>query len=643
MPVTGVFQADFGSFFDAVDKSEVKLKALDAGANRVETGLSRMATAFSGQKIIQDATLMAEVFERAGGAAAFTEKELARMGATGREAIEKLEALGQDVPDGLREMSAQAKQADESFDGLTSTVKSFAIGLVAAFSFDAIKGFVSDIMTTAGALADLSDQTRINVEELQFMSQAMSTFGVSTDELGRALFKLSNAIANGDDGVSDALLQMGMSIEEVRGMNGEELFLTIQNGLATLNGTLRDTTAVELYGEKLGRSMAGAAEGTQAAIDNARAFNNVMSQETVRALDEADEAIGRMMTNLTNMAANMIGPVAQGFNVLVDAAIKGASTWEIFVAMSKDLWHEWGTGTPQASELATVLDRLNQSAQATAQATQGATAATRAYIPATADMTGETKRLREETEKLNAARLKDFEDQTKRAALNQKFVDDMIRESELMADRAKFDAEQKVIQDNKLAAGAAWMKQAGEIAARNKELAEMEKVLTTEQEKQIPIIIGTGVAHEEAGTAAVTSTAAATAGYAQMGQQVALTAEAIRGMLAVAKVAAAANAIYQENSLFTTKSQLERIAAIPIPEFAGGVENFSGGLAKVHAGELLVNLPSGTSVIPKGAGGGGGITVSNTFNMVDTESNLARRVSETIMRTVRAGTQLGTT
>ena len=42
-----------------------------------------------------------------------------------------------------------------------------------------------------------------------------------------------------------------------------------------------------------------------------------------------------------------------------------------------------------------------------------------------------------------------------------------------------------------------------------------------------------------------------------------------------------------------------------IPGFAGGVQNFSGGLAKVHEGEVITNLPRGTNVIPAGAGDGG--------------------------------------
>ncbi len=52
-----------------------------------------------------------------------------------------------------------------------------------------------------------------------------------------------------------------------------------------------------------------------------------------------------------------------------------------------------------------------------------------------------------------------------------------------------------------------------------------------------------------------------------------------------------------------------------IPGFASGIENFPGGLAYVHQGELLVNMPRGTSVIPAGrSGSAGGHTFNITIN-----------------------------
>jgi len=82
-------------------------------------------------------------------------------------------------------------------------------------------------------------------------------------------------------------------------------------------------------------------------------------------------------------------------------------------------------------------------------------------------------------------------------------------------------------------------------------------------------------------------------------------------------------------------------AHIGVPHFAGGVENFAGGLAIVHKDEALVNLPAGTDVIPGGRGlGGGNVTVYNSFQIVDTESNIARRVADHLTRSVLAGRKI---
>ena len=88
------------------------------------------------------------------------------------------------------------------------------------------------------------------------------------------------------------------------------------------------------------------------------------------------------------------------------------------------------------------------------------------------------------------------------------------------------------------------------------------------------------------------------------------TAASIRAYAELQQYTNRANAILQRNKYWTTPSQLEEIANLPVPGSGGG--------------------------------GGGPITVNNTFNMVDTQANLARAVSEEIMRTIRAGTQLGT-
>lgn len=57
----------------------------------------------------------------------------------------------------------------------------------------------------------------------------------------------------------------------------------------------------------------------------------------------------------------------------------------------------------------------------------------------------------------------------------------------------------------------------------------------------------------------------------------------------------------------STAASLAKTFSRGLPSFSKGVENFGGGLAYVHKGEVLANLPKGTSVIPARdvqAGGG---------------------------------------
>jgi hypothetical protein len=607
MAVVGIFQADFASFVDAVQKAETQLRSFDSGAAKVESSLSRMTDTFSGRKVIQEATMMAEVFERAGGASSFTEKELARMAATGSEAVAKLTALGQDIPPGLQRIASETRSADKETSGLTTSVKNLAAGFAAMFTARAAFDFIKSTAAEAGALADLSAQTRIGVEELQVMGNAMAGFGVSTDELGRAVFGLSRRIANGDDGAADALAQMGLTLEDVRGLNGEELFLTIQRGLSKLQGGLRDTAAVELYGQKLGMSMAGAAEGTDAAIEAARRMNDVMSDETVRALDEADEAVQRMTRSLTNMAANVLGNAVLEVEALNRAAGQGATNWDLAIAKLKD-WGAQITGTGTGTEhLARLFDELNQQTALNTTTTQGAAAAAEAFVGPLETTAQAAKRAADALKELNKleadyAKLKSETSNANQLALMEDEAAAMKQRAEQEAMFAEQEIQSRLRRQEALNA---------QVAAES--AAEAQRVAANQAE--IDGLLAAGAAHQEAGAIAKAASDLTVAGYQGVAQQITMTGEAVREWIRLMQYTAEANAILSENSLFTTTSQKQRIAAI--------------------GGGFSANLPASASM-----GGGGGQTFHNTFQIVDTESNIAHRVSDNIMRQVKSGSQL---
>src|SRR5436190_16400906 len=101
MAIKGTLTADFSSFTAAVDAAEVKLQGFESDSRKVETSLTRMSNALQGNKMMQDATLMAEAVERIGGVAKLTEAELVRLGEQATEAIEKMHAAGKQVPPNL--------------------------------------------------------------------------------------------------------------------------------------------------------------------------------------------------------------------------------------------------------------------------------------------------------------------------------------------------------------------------------------------------------------------------------------------------------------------------------------------------------------------------------------------------------------
>jgi hypothetical protein len=650
MALTGVMGADFSKFTDAVDAAEIKLRQFEGGAAKVESALSRMGNAFSGQKVVQDATLMAKVFEDMGGAAAFTQKELARMSVTAEEAVKKLEALGKDVPDGIRKLADETKGAATSTESWTDNVKKLALqyltfqGIMAAGR--GAMNFIKDTIDQAGALSDLSASTRIAVEDLQTMQGAMREFGIEGDAMGRALFKASQAIAGGDAGVVAALKSMGLSLDEVRRMKGEELFTTLQNGLATLNGTARDTAAIELYGTKMASALGGAAEGTQAAIDRWRELNGVMSEETVAALDAAGENWDRLSQKITVWAAtNVLGPITKGLNDFLAVIEKGAAAEAGWARVKDALLEAMGKEKHYFDDLALSLGIDTQAKIDNATATDQDATAGRRNADAIFAQNDALKAQR-------AAWTQHIADQKERNENNQKGIDLMTRDAALMADRAKFDKEEAEIHKGKMAAGKAYVEQMSEIAKVNKTAREFDAETLkqqTEIEKENQALIKSwgeaGAASSEAGSQAVDGATQAAHAQAQLNTQINLTIGNVKEWIELQQYTAAANAILSQNGLFTSGSQYDAIARMG-SAFTGIQPRAGGG--PVAAGSAYVVGEAGPELFLPGVSGtiapnGGGASITNVFHLVDTESNLARRVSEHIMRSVRAGTQLATT
>lgn len=629
MSLEGKLVADFASFFDAVDKATVKFRSFEADAAKVARQLNTVSDSFSGRQIVQEATLMAEAIERAGGTAKLTDSELRRAGATAAEAAAKMKLLGMDVPAGIQKIADESRKADTAQKEWVGTVKNLALSFAGFVSIRAGLNFAKDIVADAGALRDLSNQTHINVEELQILAGAMSEFGVDADTLAKGLYTLSRKVAGGDDSVEKALAKMGMSLQQLEGLNGQELFLKIERGLAKLQGGMRDDVSSEIFGSRLGMAMAGAADDIEGAIAVWREHNTVIEEDAVNALDAYDEAIKRTEKSIQAMAANALGPLAEGFNYLNEAATRGAGYWDFLEANFLDTFDAMtglGTGT---ENLARLLDQLNQKSlqhQTTArdetevilEQSRELTAAEQAWnnVATAADAAAQSSvifgdGLPIEATKQQTDAVKEATAAEEAYRVNVKFTSEALDERETQLKELKTATEEAK------AATDAFMN---------------APTLNDRETQSVSGSIGplNGFALENV-----------IARFRQPGESD--PAAALQRALSTLEGQEGRYNVTDNRSFFDMQHDQLLLAQLRqlkesgnIPGFADGVENFRGGLAYVHKDEMLVNMPRGTSVIPS-AGGGAGINVTVQVNgaLIGTVRELADMVGAEFMKTIR--------
>lgn len=249
--------------------------------------------------------------------------------------------------------------SNKAFTDIVGTLKEVGAAFGLAFSVEAAVQFMDKVLGQASALQTLSAETRISTDDLQVLTTAVAGFNISGDQMGKALFQLSQRIAGNDTSVATAYALMGISIDQIKNKDALDLFLTTERGLATLQGTLRDTAAADLYGGRLGASMAALSTGIDGVIDKSKDMD-LATKESIKALADYKDAIDKAKASLGSIVLEIAGRSAQELNVLTDASEKGATKWQIFAAGTLDAFNQLtglGTGTEHTTKL---LDDLTQ-------------------------------------------------------------------------------------------------------------------------------------------------------------------------------------------------------------------------------------------------------------------------------------------
>ena len=307
--LTGRFDADFSNFTTAVDGATVKLKGFEADSNKVGQALTRMTDSFSGQKVMQEAALMTEAVERMGGVSQLTTKELQRIAPTVNEAIEKMNLLGVAVPEDMQKIAAATKGVTTEMSGMGDVMGEIQGMVAGAFTVQAVLNFGKQILDTSDAIIKMSDQTGMTIEQVQRLQYVSGQTSVSMESMVSAAQNVTAKLGDDDEGLNAGLKKLNINVDEFRKLDSYTQFMT----LATAIGNVKDPTqhaadAAAVFGKNwkeifplLNDQMAKlAADAT------------VVADKTVKAVDTLGDRITAAKGRLTGWGAEALSATMTG-------------------------------------------------------------------------------------------------------------------------------------------------------------------------------------------------------------------------------------------------------------------------------------------------------------------------------------------
>jgi len=355
MALSATFTANFSSFYAAVEKADLKLKDFGEGADKVGGRLNKMGDQFSGVKIVQEATLMARAVEEIGGVSKLTEKELARLGATAKEAVEKMKKMGIDVPKNLQDIADKTKTATKATNDWIGPLTKVASAMGIAFSVDAVKDFIRSVFAAASAVKDLSDQWGVSTKAVQQWSAAAKASGVESETVGKSLQFLTANLAEGSTAYKALLANVGLSYDKLRQMPLEEAYKQVISAIGGITDeTLQLDVALGLTGVSSKKMIGAIRDGFLEAAD----AQKYMSDETIKRLEAAEAAWEKFGNNVKIITGEFLGDFMRRSEVAF-------SSWGNYLTyLKKGLTDTFITGGNSAGEWVREMEEAAKRAQA---------------------------------------------------------------------------------------------------------------------------------------------------------------------------------------------------------------------------------------------------------------------------------------
>ena len=280
-------------------KLEEQKKALDIAREGVKLG-----------------TVSEQEFKKMQRAVQYTEAEVAKLNNELKETDNKVSALGNINVDKLSAIGG----------AFTKYITAPVTAAVTALSALALK-----TTETVNQMSDTAKQLGVGLEAMQKWEYAAKQLGSETQYLDKAFQKVNNLlgqIANGDD-VSEQLAKIGLTMDDLAGLDAEQAFTKIRNAIAGVeDAATRTALANQFFGDKLGTLLnpvlSASEDELEAWMEEAEKVGIVSEEdaEVTGALGNQIYALKQAFLSLRTELATALAPVITKIvNFLKDTVI----------------------------------------------------------------------------------------------------------------------------------------------------------------------------------------------------------------------------------------------------------------------------------------------------------------------------------
>lgn len=239
----------------------------------------------------------------------------------------------------IKQFMGSASSAGKDFDAAAGGLSSMGMSLVT------VGGKITATATALGALGVaaakelgsfaesvgiLSQKMGVSEETIQKWDFALNRVGLSAEDLLPGFKKLSTLVTHafeGDKGAVKKLQEIGVSLDDLRGKNPEQIFLALAGAIARIDDPLaRNAALVETFGKagmNLVPILGDVKDGFESSGKQAESLGLILGTEALASaqqLDDSFDDLGKTMAGFSRViATTFAGPLREVIDVLTQA------------------------------------------------------------------------------------------------------------------------------------------------------------------------------------------------------------------------------------------------------------------------------------------------------------------------------------